>query len=73
LAAYGPFSFFFFILISKLTTYQFIKGMLTNIGTLPLARIQTMLKLAPGYDRSIEQLALFMEAARREGLSGCER
>lgn len=47
---------------------KFIEGMLTNIGMLPLARIQTMLKFAPGYDRSIEQLALFMEAARREGL-----
>ena len=47
---------------------QFIEGMLTNLGTLPLDRIQTFLKFAPGYDRSIEQLALFMEAARREGL-----
>jgi anaphase-promoting complex subunit 2 len=27
-----------------------------------------MLKFAPGYDRTIEQLAAFMEAARREGL-----
>jgi anaphase-promoting complex subunit 2 len=27
-----------------------------------------MLKLAPGYDRSIDQLASFMEAARREEL-----
>ena len=42
--------------------------MLTNIGTLPLDRIQTMLKFAPGYDRTIDQLALFMEAARQEGL-----
>ena len=42
--------------------------MLTNLGSLPLARIQTMLKFAPGYDRTIEQLAEFMEAARREGL-----
>ncbi|KAF8816437.1 hypothetical protein BYT27DRAFT_7221469 [Phlegmacium glaucopus] len=48
--------------------WKFIEGMLTNLGTLPLDRIQTMLKFAPGYDRSIEQLALFMEAARREGL-----
>jgi anaphase-promoting complex subunit 2 len=47
---------------------QFIEGMLTNIGTLPLDRIQTMLKFAPGYDQTIDQLALFMEAARREGL-----
>ncbi|KAF8965881.1 ubiquitin-protein ligase [Flammula alnicola] len=48
--------------------WKFIEGMLTNLGTLPLDRIQTMLKFAPGYDRSIEQLAAFMEAARREGL-----
>jgi anaphase-promoting complex subunit 2 len=27
-----------------------------------------MLKLAPGYDRTIDQLASFMEAARREEL-----
>lgn len=50
------------------TFVQFIEGMLTNLGALPLDRIQTMLKYAPGYDRSIEQLAAFMEAARREGL-----
>ena len=47
---------------------QFIEGMLTNIGALPLDCIQTMLKLSPGYDRTIEQLGAFMEAARREGL-----
>ncbi|KAG6889653.1 hypothetical protein C0995_015769 [Termitomyces sp. Mi166 len=48
--------------------WKFIEGMLTNLGALPLDRIQTMLKYAPGYDRTIEQLAVFMEAARREGL-----
>ncbi|KAG6917758.1 hypothetical protein DXG01_001163 [Tephrocybe rancida] len=48
--------------------WKFIEGMLTNLGTLPLDRIQSMLKYAPGYDRTIEQLAGFMEAARREGL-----
>ncbi|EIW59111.1 ubiquitin-protein ligase [Trametes versicolor FP-101664 SS1] len=48
--------------------WKFIEGMLTNLGALPLARIQTMLKFAPGYDQTIEQLAEFMEAARREGL-----
>ncbi|KZT12088.1 ubiquitin-protein ligase [Laetiporus sulphureus 93-53] len=48
--------------------WRFIEGMLTNLGTLPLDRIQTMLKFAPGYDRTIEQLGAFMEAARREGL-----
>jgi anaphase-promoting complex subunit 2 len=47
---------------------QFIEGMLKNLGQLPLDRIQQMLKFAPGYDRSIEQLGAFMEAARREGL-----
>ncbi|KAF4617681.1 hypothetical protein D9613_006296 [Agrocybe pediades] len=48
--------------------WKFIEGMLTNLGTLPLDRIQTMLKFAPGYDRTVEQLSAFMEAARREGL-----
>ncbi|KAI0074021.1 hypothetical protein K474DRAFT_1602300 [Panus rudis PR-1116 ss-1] len=48
--------------------WKFIEGMLRNLGTLPLDRIQNMLKFAPGYDRTIEQLAAFMEAARREGL-----
>lgn len=47
---------------------KFIEGMLKNLGTLPLDRIQQMLKFAPGYNRTIEQLAGFMEAARREGL-----
>ncbi len=42
--------------------------MLTNLGALSLVRIQGMLKFANGYDRTIEQLAEFMEAARREGL-----
>jgi hypothetical protein len=51
-----------------LTIRQFIKGMLTNLGGPPLDRIQTMLKFAPGYDQLIEQLVMFMEAARREGL-----
>lgn len=27
-----------------------------------------MLRIAPGYDKTIEQLGAFMEAARREGL-----
>ena len=47
---------------------QFIEGMLTNLGQLPLDRIQSMLKFAPGYNRTVEQLGVFMEAARREGL-----
>jgi anaphase-promoting complex subunit 2 len=51
-----------------LNDVQFIEGMLTNLGSLPLDRIQTMLKFAPGYDRTVEQLGSFMEAARREGL-----
>jgi len=49
--------------------WKFIEGMLTNLGSLPLDRIQTMLRLAPGYDRTIEQLGNFMEAAKREGLA----
>ncbi|KAI6044752.1 hypothetical protein EDC04DRAFT_2932165 [Pisolithus marmoratus] len=48
--------------------WKFIEGMLTNLGSLGLDRIQAMLKLAAGYDRTIEQLASFMEAAKREGL-----
>ncbi|GJE99308.1 Anaphase-promoting complex subunit 2 domain-containing protein [Phanerochaete sordida] len=48
--------------------WKFIEGMLTNLGQLPLDRIQQMLKFAPNYDRNIDQLAAFMEAARREGL-----
>jgi anaphase-promoting complex subunit 2 len=51
----------------KIDDTQFIEGMLTNLGSLPLDRIQIMLNFAPGYDHSIEQLATFMEAARREG------
>ncbi|KAJ6485260.1 hypothetical protein DFH09DRAFT_1252884 [Mycena vulgaris] len=47
--------------------WKFIEGMLTNLGSLPLDRIQTMLRFAPGYDQTVEQLASFMEAARREG------
>lgn len=42
--------------------------MLTNLGSLPLDRIHNMLKFAPGYDRRIDQLAAFMDAAQREGL-----
>ncbi|KIY51524.1 ubiquitin-protein ligase [Fistulina hepatica ATCC 64428] len=48
--------------------WNFIEGMLTNLGALPIDRIQTMLKLAPGYDQTVDQLANFLEAARREGL-----
>jgi anaphase-promoting complex subunit 2 len=48
--------------------WKFIEGMLTNLGSLPLDRIQSMLKFAPGYDRTVEQLGSFMEAARRESL-----
>lgn len=54
------------ILMQNVT--KFIEGMLTNLGSLPLDRIQSMLKFAPGYDRTAEQLGSFMEAARREGL-----
>jgi anaphase-promoting complex subunit 2 len=42
--------------------------MLRNLGSLPLDRIQQMLKFAPGYDRTLDQLATFMEAARSERL-----
>ncbi|KAF9030639.1 hypothetical protein BJ165DRAFT_1332166, partial [Panaeolus papilionaceus] len=48
--------------------WKFIEGMLTNLGTLPIDRIQAMLRFAPGYSQSVDQLSLFMEAAKREGL-----
>ncbi|PPQ79767.1 hypothetical protein CVT25_003320 [Psilocybe cyanescens] len=48
--------------------WKFIEGMLTNLEKLPLDRIQSMLRFAPGYNQSIEQLSGFMEAAKREGL-----
>lgn len=47
---------------------QFIEAMLTNLGGKSLDQVQGMMKLAPGYSRSIEDLELFLEAARREGL-----
>jgi len=48
--------------------WQFIQGMLTNLSSLPIDRIQAMLKFAPGYDRSVQELAVFLESARKEGL-----
>lgn len=42
--------------------------MLTNFPSLPTDRIHTMLKFAPNYDRTREQLARFLEALKREGL-----
>jgi anaphase-promoting complex subunit 2 len=45
--------------------------MLTNLGGLPIDRIQSMLRFAPGYDQTVEQLAVFLEAARREGVVLC--
>ncbi|KAF8899488.1 hypothetical protein CPB84DRAFT_1780406 [Gymnopilus junonius] len=47
--------------------WKFIEGMLTNLGSLRLDRIQSMLN-SPGYDKTTEQLAAFLEAARREGI-----
>ncbi|KAF6754957.1 hypothetical protein DFP72DRAFT_898132 [Ephemerocybe angulata] len=48
--------------------WKFIEGMLTNLGSLSVDRIQTMLKFSPNYDKTAEQLGYFLEAARREGL-----
>ena len=45
--------------------------MLTNLRSLSLDRIHSMLKFEPNYDQSIEDLGVFMEAARREGLVVC--
>jgi anaphase-promoting complex subunit 2 len=47
---------------------QYIQGMLTNVGALPLERISGMLKFVPGYDRTPDQLAMYLESAKREGL-----
>ncbi|KAF5335326.1 hypothetical protein D9611_011711 [Ephemerocybe angulata] len=43
-------------------------GYVTNLGSLSVDRIQTMLKFSPNYDKTAEQLGYFLEAARREGL-----
>ncbi|KAG8888369.1 hypothetical protein FRB98_007764 [Tulasnella sp. 332] len=50
---------------AKISTPQFIQGMLTNFPSLPTDRIHTMLKFAPNYDRTREQLARFLEALKR--------
>ena len=42
--------------------------MLTNVGALPLDKINSMLKFVPGYDRTQEQLMMYLESAKREGL-----
>ncbi|KAF8610388.1 Cullin [Ceratobasidium sp. AG-I] len=48
--------------------WNFTKGILTNLGAMPIDRIQAMLSLAPGYDKSTEQLTGFLDSARRKGL-----
>ncbi|GJJ13406.1 hypothetical protein Clacol_007660 [Clathrus columnatus] len=48
--------------------WKFIQGMLTNVGSLPLDRINSMLRFVPGYDRTPAQLGLYMESAKKEGL-----
>ncbi|CAE6344053.1 unnamed protein product [Rhizoctonia solani] len=48
--------------------WNFTKGILTNLGAMPIDRIQAMLCLAPNYNKSKEQLAEFLEAARAKGL-----
>ncbi|KAG8718844.1 hypothetical protein FRC08_004268 [Ceratobasidium sp. 394] len=48
--------------------WNFTKGILTNLGALPTDRIQAMLSLAPGYNKTAEQLAGFLDSARRRGL-----
>jgi len=48
--------------------WQFIKGILTNLGPQPVQKIQSMLGLAPGYDRTPEQLGYLLEALKREGM-----
>ncbi|QRW00465.1 cullin family [Ceratobasidium sp. AG-Ba] len=48
--------------------WNFTKGILTNLGALPIERIQAMLSLAPGYNKTVEQLTGFLESARNRGL-----
>lgn len=52
----------------SLMTGKFIRGMLTNVGALPLDRINSMLRFVPGYDRTSDQLAVYLDSAKREGL-----
>ncbi|CAE6519784.1 unnamed protein product [Rhizoctonia solani] len=47
--------------------WNFTKGILTNLGAMPIDRIQAMLSLAPNYNKPKEQLAEFLEAARAKG------
>jgi anaphase-promoting complex subunit 2 len=47
---------------------QYIHAILTNLGSLPLDRIQGSLKLVPNYDYTLQQLEVFMNGARQEGL-----
>ncbi|KAF8758283.1 Peptide transporter MTD1 [Rhizoctonia solani] len=44
------------------------QGILTNLGAMPIDRIQAMLSLAPNYNKSKEQLSDFLDAARAKGL-----
>ncbi|GAA5937334.1 anaphase promoting complex subunit 2 [Sporobolomyces koalae] len=50
--------------------WQFIQGMLTNLGALPIARIHTTLNmLAPGYKgKTTDELKALLEAVEAEGL-----
>ncbi|GAA6008966.1 hypothetical protein JCM11491_003850, partial [Sporobolomyces phaffii] len=50
--------------------WQFIQGMLTNLGTLPIARIHSTLNmLAPGYKgKTTDELKALLEAVEAEGL-----
>ncbi|WWD20956.1 hypothetical protein CI109_105434 [Kwoniella shandongensis] len=48
--------------------WNYIKGALTNLGPLPLERIQGMLGYVDDYDQTVEELGVFMHAAKREGM-----
>jgi hypothetical protein len=53
--------------------WPFVQGMLTNLGALPLERIQYMLTQfvrVPKYERSIEDLREFMGAMVTEDIVG---
>ncbi|KAK4687974.1 anaphase-promoting complex subunit 2, partial [Tremellales sp. Uapishka_1] len=53
--------------------WQYIKGVLTNLGAQTLDGIQGYLGYVDDYEQTLEELELFMAAARREGLVDLNR
>jgi hypothetical protein len=46
---------------------QYIKGMLSNLGPQNIETMQRMLALVKDYDQTVDELAVFLAAAKREG------